>query len=302
MEWINYHHLLYFWTVAREGGLVPAGKALRLSHSTLSSQIHALEDHLGEKLFTKVGRKLVLTETGQVVFRYADEIFTLGREMLDTVKGRGTGKPMRLNVGVVDVVPKLVVRALLEPALHLEEPVRLVCREDSYERLLADLSLHSLDVVIADGPVPSGSSVRAFSHALGECGVTFFGTSSLVAAHRKGFPRSLDGAPMLLPLEHLALRRELNRWFDGMGIKPRVVGEFEDSALMKVFGASGAGIFPAPSAVEQQVAAQYGVRVVGRADSVRERFFAVSVERRLKHPAVVAISDAARHELFATKR
>jgi LysR family transcriptional activator of nhaA len=298
MEWLNYHHLLYFWVVAREGGLVPAGAALGLSHPTLSAQVHALEDHLGEKLFAKVGRKLVLTEMGRVVYRYADEIFGLGREMLDIVKRRATGGSRRVDVGIVDVVPKLVVRRLLEPALRLAEPVKLVCHEDKFDRLLADLSLHTLDLVIADTPVPTGGSIRAFNHLLGECGVTFFGTPSLVAAHRRGFPRSLDGAPLLLPLEHLALRRALNPWFDRHDVRPRVVAEFQDSALLKVFGADGAGIFPAPTAVEREIVAQYGVRVLGRAADVRERFYAISVERRLKHPAVVAISEAARHELF----
>jgi LysR family transcriptional regulator, transcriptional activator of nhaA len=203
MEWINYHHLLYFWVVAREGGLVAAGKVLRLSHPTLSAQVHALEDQLGEKLFIKVGRKLTLTDVGRVVFRYADEIFALGREMLDTVKGRSSGQPLRLDVGIADVVPKLVVRRLLQPALSLPDPVRLVCREDSYEKLLADLALHALDVVISDAPVPTGSNIRAFNHLLGETGVSFFGTRSLVNAHKRKFPASLHDAPMLLPLEQL---------------------------------------------------------------------------------------------------
>lgn len=302
MEWVNYHHLLYFWAVAREGGLVPAGKVLRLSHPTLSAQIHALEDHLGEKLFTKVGRKLALTEVGRVVFRYADEIFTLGREMIDTVKGRSTGQPLRLDVGVVDVVPKLIVRRLLQPALSLPEPVKIVCYESSYEKLLADLALHALDIVIADAPVPSGSSVRAFNHLLGETEVSIFGTRALATAFKKRFPGSLDGAPMLLPLESSPLRRSLNQWLDRNGVKPRVVAEFEDSALLKVFGADGIGLFPAPSAVADAVCRQYGVQLVGRAPEVKERFYAVSVERRLKNPAVIAITDAARQELFAGSR
>jgi LysR family transcriptional activator of nhaA len=299
MEWINYHHLLYFWVVAREGGLVPAGKVLRLSHPTLSAQIRSLEEQLGEKLFTKVGRKLALTEVGRVVFRYADEIFTLGREMVDTVKGRSGGQPLRLDVGIADVVPKLVARRLLEPALRLPEPVRLVCHEASYEKLLADLALHAIDIVIADAPVPTGSSIRAFNHLLGETGVSFFGTKKLAQAYKRGFPRSLDGAPMLLPLENLTLRRSLNQWFDRNDIKPRVVAEFEDSALLKVFGADGIGLFAAPAVVEEEVIAQYNVELLGRADAVKERFYAISVERRLKNPAVVAILEAAREEIFA---
>jgi len=298
MEWINYHHLLYFWVVAREGGLVPAGKVLRLSHPTLSAQIRSLEDQLGEKLFTKVGRKLALTEVGRVVFRYADEIFTLGREMVDTVKGRSGGQPLRLDVGIADAVPKLVARRLLEPALRLPEPVRLICHEASYEKLLADLALHAIDIVIADAPVPTGSSIRAFNHLLGETGVSFFGTKKLAQAYKRGFPRSLDGAPMLLPLENLTLRRSLNQWFDRNDIKPRVVAEFEDSALLKVFGADGLGLFAAPAVVEEEVIAQYNVELLGRADAVKERFYAISVERRLKNPAVVAICEAARHQMF----
>lgn len=302
MEWINYHHLLYFWAVAREGGLLPAARVLRLSHPTLSAQIHALEDALGEKLFVKVGRKLQLTEVGRVVYRYAEEIFTLGREMLDTVKGRSKGQPLRLDVGVVDVVPKLVVRRLLQPALALSEPVRIVCYEASYEKLLAQLALHSLDIVIAESPVPSGSSVRAFNHLLGETGVSFFGTKSLVSAFKRGFPASLDGAPMLLPLDNSILGRALHAWFDRHRIKPRVVAQFEDSALLKVFGGDGIGIFAAPTVVEKEVCRQYGVSVLGRAPEIRERFYAVSVERRLKNPAIVAISEAARHELFGNPR
>lgn len=299
MEWLNYHHLLYFWTVAREGSLVAAGKALKLSHPTLSAQIRALEGRLDEKLFTRAGRGLVLTEMGRVVYRYADEIFSLGREMLDTVNGRSGGRPLRLDVGVADVVPKLVVRRLLQPALGGPEPVRLVCHEGRYEKLLADLTLHTLDLVIADAPLPPGSGVRAFHHLLGETSVSFFATKALVARHRRGFPGSLDGAPLLLPLEGSPLRRSLNQWFDRHGVAPRVVAEFEDSALLKVFGTDGVGIFPAPTVLETDVVRQYGVQVVGRAPEVRERFYAISVERKLKNPAVVAISEAARHDLFA---
>lgn len=299
MDWLNYHHLRYFWTVAREGSLVAAGKVLRLSHPTLSAQIHALEDQLGEKLFVRVGRRLALTEMGRVVYRYAEEIFSLGRDMVDTVKGRASGQPLRLDVGIADAVPKLVVRRLLQPALSLPEPVRLVCYEDAYEKLLADLALHTLDIVISDAPVPPGSSVRAFNHLLGETGVSLFGTKSLASTYRRGFPKSLDGAPWLLPLENLTLRRSLNQWFDRHDIKPRIVAEFEDSALLKVFGADGVGIFPAPTVMESDVSRQYGVQVLGRAPEVRERFYAISVERKLKNPAVVAISDAARHEIFS---
>lgn len=299
MEWLNYHHLFYFWVVAREGSLTQAGKVLRLSHPTLSAQVHALERHLGAELFTRSGRRLVLTGMGRTVYRYAEEIFSLGREMVDTVQGRATGKPMRLNVGVADAVPKLIVKRLLEPAFKLDETVRLICREDSHDQLLADLSLHALDVVIADAPVPPGSSVRAFHHLLGESSVSIFGVAALANKWKRGFPKSLEGAPMLLPLEGLPLRRSLNEWFDSLRVRPQIVGEFEDSALLEVFGADGVALFPASSAVAADVKRRYSVEVLGRAEGVRERFYAISAERRLKNPAVVAISNAARQDLFA---
>lgn len=298
-DWLNYHHLHYFWMVAREGGLMPAGRVLRLSHPTLSAQIHALERRLDEKLFVKVGRKLALTEMGRIVYRYADEIFSLGREMVDTVRGRATGKPLRVDVGVADSVSKLVVRRLLQPALALPQAVRLVCHENAHAKLLAELALHAVDVVIADAPAPPGGSVRAFNHLLGESGVSFFGARSLATAARRRFPRSLDGAPVLLPLENLTLRRGLNQWFDAIGVRPRVVAEFEDSALLGVFGGDGEGLFAAPTVVEDEVASQYRVHVVGRTTAVKERFYAISVERKLKNPAAVAISEGARQDLFA---
>jgi LysR family transcriptional activator of nhaA len=300
MKGLNYQHLMYFWMVAREGGLVPAGKRLHLSHPTLSAQIHALEDRLGEKLFTRAGRRLALTDVGKVAFRYADEIFGLGRELVEAVQGRGGGKLMRLDVGVVDVVPKLVVRRLLQPALSLPQPARLVCHEGTFDRLLVDLSQHVLDIVIADSPVPSGSVIRGHSHLLGSCGVSLFATAKLAAAHRAMFPRSLDGAPFLLPAEGLTLRRALDAWFEHHAIRPRVVAEFEDSALMKVFGADGVGIFPAHEAVRRDVEARYGVKRLGEAEGVVERFHAISVERRLKHPAAIAISRAAHEEVFSS--
>lgn len=299
MEWLNYHHLHYFYVVAREGSLVAAGQVLHVSHSTLSAQIHALEEQMDEQLFAKQGRRLVLTEMGQVVFKYAEEIFSLGREMMGAVKRGGITQPTRLDVGVVDAVPKLIVKRLLEPGMSSRDPLRLVCREDSFDRLLAELATNNLDIVISDTPVPSGGKVRAFNHLLGETGCTVFATEALARTYRRGFPRSLDGAPMLLPLEHLTLRRSLDQWFSRHGVQPRVVAEFEDGALMKVFGADGVGLFVGPSVVEREVCEQYGVHIVGTLSDVRERFYAVSVERRLKHPAVVSITDAARHHLFA---
>jgi LysR family transcriptional regulator, transcriptional activator of nhaA len=293
MEWLNYHHLLYFWTVTREGSLARASAELRLAQSTISGQIRALERSLGEELFTKSGRKLVPTEIGRTVFRYADEIFGLGRELQDTLKGRSSGRPLRLVVGVADVVPKLVARRLLAPALELETQVRLVCREDKPDRLLAELALHELDIVLADAPAIPSIRIRAFDHLLGESGIELFATPKLAAAHRKRFPRSLDGAPLLLPTENTSLRRALDQWFATRGLRPNVVGEFEDSALLAVFGQTGSGIFPVHSFIADEVQRQYQVRPVGRLNGVTERFYAISVERKLKHPAALAIAAAA---------
>ncbi len=297
MEWLNYHHLRYFWAAAREGSVTRASEKLHISQPAVSAQIRTLEQALGEKLFARSGRSLALTEAGSVVYRYAEEIFGLGTELMETLKGRPTGRPARLAVGITNVIPKLIAYRLLEPALKLAEPVRVECREDRPERLLAELATHGLDLVLADAPAAPTVRVRAYSHLLGECGVSIFGVERLAKAHRRGFPRSLDGAPLLLPTVDSTLRRLLDQWFEAQGIRPRIVGEFEDSALLKVFGQSGAGLFAAPSAIETDVRRRYGVQAVGRV-GLRERFYAITVERRLKHPAVVAISEAARHELF----
>jgi LysR family transcriptional activator of nhaA len=298
MERLNYHHLLYFWMVAREGTVARAAAQLRLAQPTLSGQIHSLEGALGEKLFERAGRGLRLTEMGRVVFRYADEIFALGQELSESVKGRPTGRPLRLAVGVADALPKLVAYRLLEPALSLPQPVRLIVHEQSTEKLLAALALQELDVVLTDRLAAPGVSVRAFSHLLGDCGVTLFAAPRLAAKYRGRFPRALERAPFLLPGETSTLRRALEQWFEKQRIRPRIVGEFDDSALIKVFGQAGKGIFAAPSIIESSVRKQYGVTVVGRLDKVRERFYAVSAERRLKHPAVIAITESARRELF----
>ena len=298
MEWLNYHHLLYFWMVAREGSVTRASSELRLAQPTISTQIRMLESSLGEKLFERQGRNLVLTDVGREVYRYADEIFALGRELLDVVRNRAPGRALRLAVGIADVLPKLVVYRLLEPVLRLEQPVHIVCREGKPEPLLADLAIHKLDLVLADSPVGANTSVRVFHHLLGECGVTFFATGALATRHRRKFPASLGGAPLLLPAEGSVVRRSLMQWLDAQGIHPNVVSEFEDSALLKAFGAAGAGIFPASTVIEDEVRRQYAVEVVGRTTAVRERFYAVSAQRRLKHPAVVAVCEAAREKLF----
>ena len=294
MEWLNYHHLLYFWVTAREGGVTAASKRLRLAQPTISAQIRALEDELGEKLFRRVGKRLELTEIGRVVFRYAEEIFGLGQELMDTISGRPSGRPARLVIGIVDVVPKLIAYRLIEPALLLPEPVRIVCREGKPEQLLAELATHRLDIALTDSPMAGAVNVRAFHHLLGECGVTFFGLPQLAARYRRGFPRSLEGAPLLLPTENAVLRRSLEQRFSTKQIRPVIAGEFEDSALMTAFGQRGVGLFPAPEVVEPEICRQYGVRVVGRAKAVRERFYAISVERKIRHPAVTVIAESAR--------
>jgi LysR family transcriptional activator of nhaA len=298
VEWLNYHHLLYFYTVAREGSVTRAAQQLRLAQPTLSGQVRKLEQVLDEKLFERQGRNLVLTEMGQVVYRYADEIFTLGRELMDTLRGRPTRRPARLLVGISDAVPKLVSHRLLEAALGLPEPVQLVLREGKGDDLLAALSVQAFDLVITDAPVGPHLKVRAFNHLLGESGVGFFATAALARRYRRGFPKSLDGAPFVLPTENTALRRSLDEWFERTDVRPRVVAEVEDTALLKVFGQHGAGVFPAPDILAPEVRRQYRVQPVGPARGVKERFYAISVERRIKHPAVAAITTAARRELF----
>lgn len=302
MRGLNYNHLYYFWTVAREGGVARAAATLHLTPQTVSAQLRALEEALGGKLFSRAGRRLALTDTGRRALDYADDIFRLGAEMRDALAGRAGGQPLPFTVGIVDAVPKMIAYRLLEPALRLREPVRIVCREGKLDALLADLAVHKLDMVLADSPLGAGVNVRAFNHLLGECGVAFFAARKLAAAYRRRFPQSLDGAPLLLPAANTAVRGALMQWLDRRNIRPRVVGEFEDSALMKAFGQAGVGAFVAPDAIEREVVRQYDVRTIGRIDEVRERFYAISAERKLRHPAVVAVNDAARLELFSARR
>lgn len=299
MQRLNYHHLLYFWMVAREGTVAAAAARLRLAQPTLSGQIRELEGALGEKLFVRAGRGLRLTEMGLVVFGYAEEIFALGHELTEIVRGQPTGRPLRLAVGVAHALPKLVAHRLLAPALALPQPVRLHVHVESTEKLLTLLALHDLDVVLTDRVAPPGVSVRAFNHLLGDCGVTLFAARRHAAAYRRGFPHNLNDAPFLLPGETSTLRRALEQWFEKHRIHPRIVGEFDDSTLIEVFGQAGRGIFATPSIVAASVRRQYGVSVIGTLGAVRERFFAVSAERRLKHPAVIAITESARRELFS---
>lgn len=298
MEQPNYHYLHYFWVVAREGSILAAARKLLVSQPTISTQIRALERWLGQPLFHRRGRRLELTEMGRVALRYADEIFSLGGELRETIRGRPAGRAMRFNVGVSDVVPKLIAYRLLEPALRLGEPVELNCREGKSERLLGELAVHELDLVISDSPAAPGVSVRAFSHLLGESSVGVFGPARHARGLRRRFPACLAELPVLLPAETCAIRRTLDGWLQSSGIVPRVAGLFEDSALMKAFGAAGVGLFFSPSVIAREIGRQYGVAMIGELPKMTERFYAISVERRTRHPAVRAVSEAARSGLF----
>jgi LysR family transcriptional activator of nhaA len=302
MRGTSWNHLYYFWTVAREGGVARAAQVLHLTPQTVSSQLRVLEDALGVQLFARSGRRLVLTDSGRLALSFADEIFRLGAEMTEALKGRASGRPLQFSVGVVDVVPKTVAYRLLEPALRLAEPVRILCREGKLDALLADIAIHKLDMVLADTPLGASLNVRAFNHPLGECGVTFFAAPALALRLRAGFPRSLDESPMLVPALNTALRGALMHWLDQQGLRPRIVGEFEDRALMQAFGQAGVGVFVSPSVIDAEIARQHGVEPIGSTDEVRERYYAISAERHLRHPAVVAVSQAARLDIFRDPR
>lgn len=295
---LNLKHLRYFWAVASLGSIARAAETLFITPQTISGQLRELEAQVGGKLFQRDGRHLVMTETGRVVFSYADEMFRLGLELQDVLAGRTPDSALTVKVGIAMVVPKLLAYRVLEPVLKLAEPVRLVCHEAPLVDLLADLSVHKLDLVLADSPVNPALNVRVYNHALGGSGISFFATPARSQALQQGFPGTLDGEAMLMPSEGTLLRRGLEGWFERVGIAPRVVAEFEDRALMKAFGERGAGIFTSPTAVEKDVAEKYGVDVIGRTDEVNERFYVISPERRIKHPAVTAITEHARSALF----
>jgi LysR family transcriptional activator of nhaA len=297
VEWLNYHHLQYFWAMARYGSVVRAGAELRLAQPTISGQVRRLEQVLGERLFDRVGRKLVLTDVGRTVFRYADEIFSIGQDLLSTLKGRPTARALRLNVGVADSLPKALVQRMIEPAFHIG-PIQLLCREDRVvEDFLGLLAVQDLDLLLADRPLGPGIQVQASNHLLGQCGTTFLAKGKVASAHRAGFPRSLQGAPVLLPAGHVTVRRALDQWFDDARLRPAVVAEFDDSALMYSFGEAGRGIFPVPTVFEAELRRRHKVELVGRARSVRHQFYAISVDRKIQHPAVLAIINGARSVL-----
>jgi len=298
VEWLNYHHLHYFWITAREGGVSRASEKLNLSQPTISAQIKQLEHVLGVRLFNRQGRRLVLTDTGRMVYQYAEEIFGVGRELLDAVRSGQPGRAMPLTVGVSNAVPKLVACRLLRPLMRTPSPVRLVCREENTEQLLAHLATHALDVVLADTPAPPHVRVKVFNHVLGESDTAFFAPRAVAARIKRRFPQSLQDAPMVVATMNTAVRRDLDHWFEQIGVRPTLLGEFDDPALMKAFGAEAGAVFAAPFAIARDVCRVYGVTLVGRTDSVKERYYAISAERRLTHPGVLAITTAALGGVF----
>ena len=298
MATLNYKHLRYFWMVAKSGSIARASARLHVTPQSISGQLRELEHALGAPLLRRAGRGLELTETGRRILTYADEIFALGDELIEAARDRGTAASLPFRVGVADSVPKLLTYRVVRPALRLEEPVRLVCREGRLVSLLGDLAVHRLDMVIADRSMPADLKVRAFNHLLGSSNVTVFGAPGLLRTLKGRFPALVDGAPFLLPGESVAIRSALERWFESAQVRPRVVGEFDDSALLKAFGQGGSGLFVAPSAIENHVCRQYDVRPVGRIDTVIEQLYAITTERRIRHPAIVAVSEAAMREVF----
>ena len=296
---LNYKQLYYFWNVAKAGSITRAAERLHLTPQTISGQLGELERALGSDLFRRVGRRLELTAAGKLAVSHADEIFQIGNELEQSLRsGVGTAE-LLFRVGVADVVPKSIAYRLLAPAMTLAEPVRLVCHENKLEQLFAELAIHRLDLVIADRPLPSELGVKGYSHALGSCAVVFHAVPELAVRYRADFPHSLTGAPLLIPGASAAVRGPLERWFGEHRIQPRIVGEFDDTALMKAFGQAGVGIFPAPAVMAEETQHQYGVGMVGHTEEIVVKYYAISVERRLTHPAVVAVSQAARQALFA---
>lgn len=298
MEWLNYHHLRYFLAVAQAGSLRAAAEKMNVSPPSISAQIRELETTLGEKLFRRSGRVNVLTEAGQIALRHAEEIFSLGRELVSAVKQRPTARVVRLNVGVADAFPKLVTYEILKPLLARTEPVHVVCREGKLEDLLPQLASHRLDLVLSDEPAPGTAKIRVFNHLLGVSGITFCASNALAGRLRKGFPRSLHEAPAFLPAEGTALRRSLENWFRTLQIRPRVVAEFDDAALMKVAAAHGLGFVPIPTVVAKEAVARYQLRRIGATDKVRDEFHAITAERRITHPLLTLITARAQEHTF----
>ena len=302
MRHLNYNHLLYFWTVAREGSIAKATQTLHLTPQTISGQLKLLDEAVGQALFNRVGRRLVLSDMGKLVFEYADEIFAVGAELASVVRGNHANGPKSLAVGIVNSMPKLIAERIIAPAITAEEPIRVRCHEASLEQLLSELAVHKLDLVLSDQPVPDGLNLKAYNHRLGASGLSFFAQRRQARRYRGKFPDSLNEAPMLLPSPNSALRRRLDDWFENHQLSPRIVGEFDDSALLKAFGEAGAGVFAGPSVIEEEICRMYRTSVIGQTDEIRERFYAISPERRLKHTAVVLVTDIARSDLFTSSQ
>lgn len=298
MDWINYHHLYYFWLTVKMGTVSAAAESLHLARPTVAAQIKDLEKAIGQKLFEKQGRGLVLTEFGTQIHKYSDEIFSIGHELREFIKTGHGGNRKRFVVGLPDVVPKHIAFELLKPALHMEDRPRTVCYEGKLDQLLTDLALHKIDLVISDAPAPPTMDFKVYNHKLGECGLSMLATPEIAKEYRQDFPSSLTDAPCLLPTDHTAVRRAMDIWMDDNDIFPEIVAEFEDSALLKVFGQAGEGIFPVPSAIEERVITQYGVELVGRIDEVRDKFYAISAEKRVQHAATSLVVKQGRSELF----
>ena len=301
MEFLNYHHLRYFWVVAREGGLTKASAKLHVSQPTISAQVQALEGALGEKLFRRTGRNLRLTEIGQHVLSYAEEIFSIGHDLLSSVKQRPTSRPLRLHLGVADALPKLVAYRIIEPIFRLQQPVQVSCWETKVSDMLIELAAYRLDIVLADEPASIGVTANVFNHFLGECGVTFCAETKLSQKLKRGFPKSLNGAPALLPMANTGLRRSIEKWFQAMKIRPQLIGEFEDPAFLHVVAFHGRGFIPIASIVAKEASTRFGFGVIGHTESCRQRFYAITPARKLTHPAVTAITSEARRHLFAKK-
>ena len=291
---INFKHLHYFWMAAKQGSITKASEHLHITPQTISGQICLLEEQLGKDLFNKVGRNLELTDTGRMVLSYADEIFTLGSELEQSVRIASTDRTQLLRVGIADSIPKSIAYRLLAPAMELEDPIRLVCKENSLEDLLGELALHKLDLIIADGPIPPHLGVRGFNHFLGECGTSFMAAPNLIEQKKADFPKNLIGTPFLIPSDQSLIQIQLLQWLEKHHIHPKIMGEFDDRALMKTFGQGGAGVFIVPSAIANEVAKQFQVELIGSTEEIREQFFAIATEQRLSNPALVAITDAAK--------
>jgi LysR family transcriptional activator of nhaA len=297
MEWLNYHHLRYFWTVAKEGSLARAAAKLHVSQPAISEQVRELEAALGEKLFRREGRTNQLTDAGQVVFGYADEIFSLGRELMNAVKQRPGARTLRFYVGVVDSFPKLVTNDMLAPVFGMPQTVHVICREGKLEDLLAQLAAHRLDIVLSDEPASSSTNFKTFDHPLGDTATTFCAEKKLAAKLRRGFPKSLHDAPALLPAENTSLRRALEKWFRDQHMEPRIVAEFEDLALMKVMAAEGRGFIAVPTVALKDAVAHYAFQVIGEAAQCRLHFHAITAERRIAHPAVLVLTEHGQRHL-----